>query len=93
MEPKYKIFFECLKQLLEIAHSKYESICESENADPKIVEYCRLAIQGLDSLEYQLKSWTYTLPIISFNGSKYDINLMKQYLFKSLNDLDETVFF
>ncbi len=50
MEPKYKIFFECLKQLLEIAQYKYEAICENENADPKIVERCRLAIQGVESL-------------------------------------------
>ena len=33
------------------------------------------------------------VPVLSFNGSKYDINLMKQYLHKSLADINETVSF
>jgi hypothetical protein len=33
------------------------------------------------------------VPVLSFNGSKYDINLMKQYLHKSLSDINETVSF
>jgi hypothetical protein len=33
------------------------------------------------------------MPILSFNGSKYDINLMKQYLHKSLEDCGEEVLF
>ena len=33
------------------------------------------------------------IPVLSFNGSKYDINLMKQYLHKSLADINETVSF
>ena len=32
-------------------------------------------------------------PVLSFNGSKYDINLMKQYLHKLLADINETVSF
>jgi hypothetical protein len=31
--------------------------------------------------------------VLSFNGSKYDIKLMKQYLHKSLSDINETVSF
>jgi hypothetical protein len=31
------------------------------------------------------------MPVLSFNGSKYDINLMKQYLHKSLEDCGEEV--
>ncbi len=33
------------------------------------------------------------MPVLSFNGSKYDINLMKQYLHKSLEDCGEEVSF
>ena len=33
------------------------------------------------------------VPVLSFNGSKYDFNLMKQYLHKSLADINETVSF
>ena len=33
------------------------------------------------------------MPVLSFNGSKYDINLMKQYLHKSLEDCGEIVSF
>jgi hypothetical protein len=33
------------------------------------------------------------MPLLSFNGSKYDINLMKQYLHKSLEDCYEKVSF
>jgi hypothetical protein len=33
------------------------------------------------------------MPVLSFNGSKYDINLMKQFLHKSLEDCGEEVLF
>ncbi len=33
------------------------------------------------------------MSVLSFNGSKYDINLMKQYLHKSLEDFGEIVSF
>ena len=33
------------------------------------------------------------VPVLRFNGSKYDIYLMKQYLHKSLSDIKETVSF
>ena len=33
------------------------------------------------------------MPVLSLNGSKYDINLMKQYLHKSLEDYGEVVSF
>ena len=33
------------------------------------------------------------MPVLSFNGSKYDINLMKQYLHKSLEDCGEIISF
>ena len=46
-----------------------------------------------NSLYSQFFRWMCEVPVLSFNGSKYDINLMKQYLHKSLNDIDETVSF
>ena len=45
------------------------------------------------SLKSQFDNWYLALPVLSFNGSKYDINLMKQYLHKSLEDCGETVSF
>ena len=33
------------------------------------------------------------MPVLRFNGSKYDINLMKHYLHKSLEDCGEIVSF
>ena len=46
-----------------------------------------------DSLYSQFFRWMCEIPVLSFNGSKYDINLMKQYLHKSLADINETVSF
>jgi hypothetical protein len=51
------------------------------------------ALKNVTSLKTQFDNWYLTLPIVSFNGSKYDINLMKQYLYKSLEDHGETVSF
>ena len=45
------------------------------------------------SLYSQFFRWMVEVPVLSFNGSKYDINLMKQYLHKSLSDINETVSF
>ena len=42
---------------------------------------------------YNFFRWMVEVPVLSFNGSKYDINLMKQYLHKSLADINETVSF
>jgi hypothetical protein len=33
------------------------------------------------------------MPVLNFNGNKYDINLMKQFLDKSLEDCGEEVSF
>ena len=46
-----------------------------------------------DSLYNKFFRWMVEVPVLSFNGSKYDINLMKQYLHKSLADINETVSF
>ena len=45
------------------------------------------------SLKTQFENWYLAMPVLSFNGSKYDINLMKQYLHKSLEDCGEEVSF
>jgi len=43
-------------------------------------------VKNATTLKTQFDSWYLTMPVLSFNGSKYDINLMKQYLHKSLED-------
>ena len=39
----------------------------------------------------RFKNWCSVIPVVSFNGSKYDINLMKQYLHQSLNNYEQNV--
>jgi hypothetical protein len=50
-------------------------------------------VKNATSLKTQLENWYLAMPVLSFNGSKYDINLMKQYLHKSLEDCGEEVSF
>ena len=38
-------------------------------------------------------SWMIEIPVLSFNGAKYDINLMKNYLHKSFDNIGEKVLF
>jgi hypothetical protein len=45
------------------------------------------------SLKTQFENWYLAMPVSSFDGSKYDINLMKQYLHNSLEDCGEDVSF
>jgi hypothetical protein len=63
--------------------------------DKKIIrlKHYEHALNNANSLKSQFDNWYLALPIISFNGSKYDINLMKQYLHKSLEDYGESVSF
>jgi hypothetical protein len=93
LEPKYKQFFNCLQMLQRAAEVKHEAICKYADPYSELVKYSMLAIKGVESLQRQLQSWIETLPIIGFNSSKYDINLMKQYLFKSFNNINQTVSF
>ena len=51
------------------------------------------ALKNASSLKAQFENWYLALPILSFNGAKYDLNLMKQYLHKSLEDCGEFVTF
>ena len=59
----------------------------------KLLNIYECKINAATSLKSQFDNWYLALPVLSFNGSKYDINLMKQYLHKSLEDCGETVSF
>ena len=51
-------------------------------------------LKNATSLKTQkFENWYLAMPVLSFNGSKYDINLMKQFLHKSLEDCGEEVSF
>ena len=50
-------------------------------------------VKNATSLKNQFENWYLSMPVLSFNGSKYDINLMKQHLHKSLEDCGEEVSF
>jgi hypothetical protein len=50
-------------------------------------------VKNATSLKTQFENWYLSMPVLSFNGSKYDINLMKQYLHTSLADCGEEVSF
>ncbi len=44
-------------------------------------------------METHFENWYLAMLVLSFNGSKYDIHLMKQFLHKSLEDSGEEVSF
>jgi hypothetical protein len=50
-------------------------------------------VKNATSLKTQFENWYLAMPVLSLNGSKYDINLKKQYLHKSLKDCGEEVSF
>jgi len=59
----------------------------------KLLNFQENAVKNATSLKTQFENWYLSMPVLSFNGSKYDINLMKQYLHKSLEDCGEEVAF
>ena len=59
----------------------------------KLLHKHESAVKIATSLKTQLDNWFLALPVLSFNGAKYDINLMRQYLHKSLEDCGESVSF
>ena len=59
----------------------------------KLLKNHEIAVVRATSLKAQFENWYLALPVLSFNGAKYDINLMKQYLHKSLEDYGESVSF
>jgi len=59
----------------------------------KSLERYENSVKNATSLKSQFENWYLAMPVLSFNGSKYDINLMKQFLHKSLEDCGEEVSF
>ena len=59
----------------------------------KLMKYHESLVTKATSLKSQFENWYLAVPVLSFNGSKYDINLMKHYLHKSLEDNGEFVSF
>ena len=49
--------------------------------------------EKMEGILKQFIAWLSAMQVLSFNGSKYDINLMKHYLHKSLDYFNETVSF
>ena len=77
---------------IEILTPKYSKL--NEFLDSLIVKCTndkKLII--LNNLKKQFNNWFNVIPVLSFNGSKYDINLMKHYLHKALNICGENVEF
>ncbi len=57
----------------------------------KLLKNHEIAVVRATSLKAHFDNWYLALPVLSFNGAKYDINSMKQYLHKSLEDYGESV--
>ncbi|NBO67009.1 MAG: hypothetical protein EBU88_19555, partial [Acidobacteria bacterium] len=67
-----------------------------ENYDDKqlkSMKYFESLVSKSTSLKSQFENWYLALPVLSFNGAKYDINLMKKFLHKALEDHGEFVSF
>ena len=66
----------------------------AQKAKNNLLEKYNYIIERLEEKEAErLINWCSVIPVVSFNGSKYDINLMKQYLHKSLNNYSQKVDF
>ena len=80
------------------AESLYEKYLKRYKDDTtedneKLVKTFESRLNHAKSLKKQFENWYMVLPVLSFNGSKYDINLMKQYLHKSLLNYGQVVDF
>ena len=73
--------------------TKNGSIDTYDEKQLKLLNRHETALKIALSLKSQFENWYLALPVLSFNGAKYDINLMKQYLHKSLEDCGEFVSF
>jgi hypothetical protein len=73
--------------------TKNGSIDTYDEKQLKLLNKHETSLKIASSLKSQFENWYLALPILSFNGAKYDINLMKQYLHKSLEDCGEFVSF
>ena len=50
---------------------------------------CKKALEGLEALNNKLETYCSQLPVLGFNSSKYDLNLVKQKLVVHLNLINE----
>jgi hypothetical protein len=77
---------------VEILTTKYSKINDFLDI---LIEKCNNEekLLNLNNLKQQFNNWFNVIPVLSFNGSKYDINLMKHYLHKALNNYGENVSF
>ena len=99
-EGKYSNIMEFLNDYVNNTLNDYE-IFKERNGQPekyddrqiKLMKYHESLVTKATSLKSQFENWYLALPVLSFNGAKYDINLMKQYLHKSLEDYNEFVSF
>jgi len=66
--------------------TKNGSIDTYDEKQLKLLNKHETSLKIASSLKSQFENWYLALPVLSFNGAKYDINLMKQYLHKTLQD-------
>ena len=50
-------------------------------------------VENADMIFSKLIDWLNEMPVLSYNGGKYDINLIKHHLHNALNEIDEPVTF
>ena len=50
-------------------------------------------MENADMLLSKLIDWLNEMPVLSYNGGKYDINLIKHHLHNALNEIEEPVTF
>jgi hypothetical protein len=87
---KYANIIEFLDAYVNNIQNDYErfklkngSIDTYDDKQLKILYRHETSLKIASSLKAQFENWYLALPILSFNGAKYDLNLMKQYLHKS----------
>ena len=97
---KYANIIEFLDAYVTNVQSDYDRFKDNngpsdkyDDKKKKLSNYHESSVKKATSLKSQFENWYLALPVLSFNGAKYDINLMKQYLHKALEDNGESVSF
>ena len=90
-----KPIFHCNNNPEELINDFVKTIYDiSKKAETILLEKYKNIIKRLEDKDAEkIKNWCSVIPVVSFNGSKYDINLMKKYLHKSLNNYCQNVDF
>ena len=65
--------------------SSQDSASDSDNNDPILCKFLKTELKKLNDLKDRMISYCCQIPVLGFNVSKYDINLVKTKLFKHLN--------